>query len=141
MSSTFQDFVDDWMQACFGPEIAEDKQERNHRFLEESLELVQACGTTAAEAHQLVDYVFGRPVGDVRQEVGGVMVTLATLCNVQDVLIIDHAAGVELARCWKNIEKIRQKQASKPKHSPLPAEPLLVGRSTSDVSPSTEAKL
>ena len=39
-----------------------------HRFLEEALELVQACGATASEAHQLVDYVYGRPVGEPAQE-------------------------------------------------------------------------
>jgi hypothetical protein len=50
--------------ACFGPEISADTRERNHRFLEESVELVQACGCTVSEAHQLVDYTYGRPVGD-----------------------------------------------------------------------------
>ena len=52
-----------WLHACFGPEIASDPVERNHRFVEESLELAQACGCTASEAHQLVDYVFGVEVG------------------------------------------------------------------------------
>lgn len=77
---SFQDRVQPWMMACFGPIIAGDREERNHRFLEEALELVQSCGCSAHEAHQLVDYVYGRPSGEPSQEVGGVMVTLAALC-------------------------------------------------------------
>ncbi|CAG9184396.1 DUF551 domain-containing protein [Cupriavidus respiraculi] len=111
--------VQPWMLACFGAEIAADVQERNHRFLEEALELVQACGATASEAHQLVDYVYRRPVGEKTQEVGGVMVTLAALCLAQGLDM--HAAGeTELARIWTKVEQIRAKQAAKPKHSPLP---------------------
>jgi len=115
----FQPHVGIWMHACFGPEIAGDKVERNHRFLEEALELVQAAGCTRSEAHQLVDYVFDRPVGDLQQEAGGVMVTLAALCLAHGISM--HVAGdVELARCNRNVEKIRAKQAAKPRHSPLP---------------------
>jgi NTP pyrophosphatase (non-canonical NTP hydrolase) len=116
----FQDRVQPWMMACFGAEIAADRQERNHRFLEEALELVQACGCTQSEAHQLVDYVYGRPQGDINQEVGGVMVTLAAHCLAHGVNM--HEAGeTELARVWTKVEAIRAKQAAKPKHSPLPA--------------------
>lgn len=115
----FQARVQPWMMACFGPEIAADRSERSHRFLEESLELVQACGCTADEAHQLVDYVYGRPVGEPDQEVGGVMVTLAALCLAAGLDM--HQAGErELTRIWGAVEKIRAKQAAKPKHSPLP---------------------
>ncbi|MDN7489459.1 hypothetical protein QZM35_17260 [Burkholderia sp. AU45274] len=115
----FQSRVQPWMLACFGAEIAADRIERNHRFLEEALELVQACGCTASEAHQLVDYTFGRPVGEPAQEAGGVMVTLAALCLANSLDM--HAAGeTELARVWTKVEQIRAKQAAKPKNSPLP---------------------
>ena len=119
-AESFQDRVQPWMMACFGAEIAADGAERNHRFLEESLELVQACGCTASEAHQLVDYVYGRPVGEREQEVGGVMVTLAALCLAQG-LDMQAAGEMELARIWTKVVAIRAKQAAKPKHSPLPA--------------------
>jgi hypothetical protein len=116
---TLQDRVQPWMTACFGPEIASDRIERNHRFLEEAIELVQACGCTAAEAHQLVDYVYARPVGEPDQEVGGVQITLAALCLANGLDM--HAAGErELARIWTKVEQIRAKQASKLKRSPLP---------------------
>lgn len=116
---SFQNNVRAWMLECFGPDITYDARERNHRFLEESLELVQACGCTASEAHQLVDYVFNRPVGEKEQEAGGVQVTMAALCIAQSINM--EQAGVrELDRIWKNMEKIRAKQAAKPAHSPLP---------------------
>lgn len=107
------------MLRCFGGEIAADKVERNHRFLEESLELVQAAGCTKDEALKLVEYVYGRPTGELHQEVGGVMVTLAALCKAQNIDMA-IAGEVELSRCWQMIEKIRAKQAAKPKMSPLP---------------------
>jgi hypothetical protein len=118
----FQARVGDWLQACFGPAIAANKTERNHRFLEESLELVQACGCTQSEAHQLVDYVYGRPIGEIGQEVGGVMNTLAALCLAHGFDMAKEGE-TEIARCWTKIEKIRAKQAAKPKHSPLPEAP------------------
>ena len=116
---SYQSRVDAWLIACFGETIARDRQERNHRFLEEALELVQACECTAGEAHQLVDYVFGRPVGEPYQESGGVSNTHAALCLAQGI-DMDEAAETELARVWTKVEKIRAKQAAKPKHSPLP---------------------
>lgn len=117
--TTFQNRVQPWMMACFGAEIAGDKEERNHRFLEEALELVQACGAARSEAHQLVDYTFDRPVGNAQQEVGGVMVTLAALCLARGFDM--HECGeVELTRIWGKVDVIRAKQAAKPKHSPLP---------------------
>lgn len=115
----YQIRVDEWMQVCFGEKISKDKVERNHRFLEEALELVQSVGCTKSEAHQLVDYVFTRPQGDPQQECGGVMVTLAALCLANN-LDMDNCGEVELKRIWTKVDQIREKQAAKPKHSPLP---------------------
>ena len=117
----FQSRVADWMQVCFGPEIASDRVERNYRFLEEALELVQACGCSQDDAHKLVEYVYGRDVGETVQEIGGVMVTLAALCKSQGQNMHD-AGETELKRIWTAIDAIRLKQASKPMRSPLPGE-------------------
>jgi len=118
--AALQPRVAPWMLACFGEEISADKVERRHRFTEEALELLQAMDGTRDEALQLVDYVFGRPKGDPHQEVGGVMITLAALCLAADMDM--HQAGEdELARIWTKVEKIRAKQAAKPKFSVLPA--------------------
>lgn len=116
---TFQNGVRAWATACFGAKIVEDKRERAHRFLEEALELAQAAGSTEGEALQLVDYVYGRPVGAVKQEVGGVMVTLAAFCSAFKI-DMDGAGETELARVWTKVEAIRAKNAAKPRNSPLP---------------------
>ena len=115
----FQEGVRYGMVECFGLQIAADRTERNHRFLEEAIELVQATGCTQSEAHQLVDYVYGRPVGDPAQEVGGVLVTLAALCDAHG-LDLAPAASAELARVWTKVDAIRAKQRAKPRFSPLP---------------------
>ena len=112
---TFQQRVYPWLFKCFGPIISKNIKERNHRFLEESLELVQACGCTAKQAHLLVDYVYERPIGEKQQEVGGVMVTLAALCLAQNI-DMHYAGEIELARIWGKIEQIRKKQEAKPDH-------------------------
>lgn len=117
----FQAKVYRWMRETFSEEICKDITERNHRFLEEALELVQATGCGADEAHKLVDYVYGRPVGETQQEIGGVMVTLAALCG---------ALGIKMQKCGDHeiervmdpeiMQRIREKQKTKPKFSPLP---------------------
>lgn len=117
--SSFQERVAAWITACFGAEIGADRTERNHRFLEEALELVQSNGCTRSEAHQLVDYVFSRQTGEANQEVGGVMVTLSALCTASGIDLV-AGAETELARVWSMIDTIRAKQAAKPRHSPLP---------------------
>lgn len=120
MADSFQAQVHRWVMHCFGPHIAADKRERLHRFLEEALELVQSGGMESCEAHQLVDYVYNRPMGAMGQECGGVMVTLAALCTPFN-LNMEQCGAMELLRVWDNVDRIRAKQAAKPKHSPLPA--------------------
>ena len=119
----FQGQVDQWMVKCFNREIAQNIPERNHRFLEEALELVQSTGATAQEAHMLVDYVFNRAVGDSAQELGGVMVTLAALSNALG-FYMGSAGIIELDRVNRPeiIERVRAKQLTKPSSSPLPGD-------------------
>jgi hypothetical protein len=116
MSLRFRDYqfrVFGWVCACFGLRIAEDPDERNERFLEEALELVQARGMTRERAQARLDEVFGRNhVGQTFQEVGGVMVTLAALCHADRTDLIT-AAEAELSRVWGKVEEIRSKQRRK----------------------------
>jgi NTP pyrophosphatase (non-canonical NTP hydrolase) len=121
IEQSFQARVQPWMLACFNEEIAADRLERGDRFIEEALELVQSGGYDKERAHALVEYVYGRPQGDVNQEVGGVMVTLAAYCLAFGVDMHVEAER-ELARINEPeiIEKIRAKQASKPNGSALP---------------------
>jgi hypothetical protein len=80
--NNFQERVHYWVEAAFGTEAAQDKMERVHRFIEEALELAQSLGCSPSEAHQLVDYVFSRGVGDPLQELGGTMTTIAALSAI-----------------------------------------------------------
>lgn len=110
----FQTDVAEWMGRCFLPSLYSNMTERGDRLLEEVLELLQAHGYDKARVPTLVDYVFGRPVGEPAQEVGGVMVTLAGYCWVAGLDM--HAAGdAELARISQPevMAKIRAKQEAK----------------------------
>lgn len=117
----FQQRAVAWVRAAFGTEPADCKEERAHRFLEESLELVQAAGVSAGDAHALVEYVYQRPAGEFEQEVGGVLLTLAPLAAAHGVRM-EAAGEAELARVNSPavLEKCRRKNASKPRNSPLP---------------------
>lgn len=116
---TYQKEVEAWSLECFGENT--DKKQRVFRFLEEANELAQSLGCTAEQAHQLVDYTWGRPVGEPLQEVGGTMITLTMLCTYHG-LDLDEGAQTELDRVQKPevIEKIRTKNKTKPRFSPLP---------------------
>ncbi|MDR3551234.1 MAG: hypothetical protein P4L31_07515 [Candidatus Babeliales bacterium] len=117
----FQSKVRQWVINCFGEKIADDTIERNHRFLEESLELVQSTGCSREDAHALVDYVFDRPVGEVYQEIGGVMVTLSALCSAnKQPLFVNAMIELNMINQPEIIERIRIKQSKKPMASPLP---------------------
>lgn len=115
----FQWRVFQWMKECFARPDSLTKEQRAFRFIEEALELVQAAGTSREDVERLVAYTYGRPVGEVRQEIGGVMVTLAGLAQACSVNM-EHAGDQELMRCIANTEKIRAKDLAKPQRSPLP---------------------
>lgn len=104
----------DWLVMCFGSAILDDKEERIIRLTEEVLELAQAEGMTREQATGLVKQVFDKPVGDVFQELGGVMVCLSAYVLVakQDP---ELAFEVELTRIEQPsmIEKIRAKWLTK----------------------------
>lgn len=118
-AARYQQRVEEWLRACFPPYVWRNRYERTHRFLEEALELAQANGCTQDQALALVHYVYGRPEGSPELEVGGVMVTLASLCSASGI-DMQEAGNAELHRNWDRIEAIRSKQASKPPGSPLP---------------------
>lgn len=110
--SNFQDENWTWIHECFGDAFASSRTERALRFLEEALELAQSSGIGRDYAGRLLDYVFGRPAGEVRQEVGGVMVCLAALCS-QAGVDMEQAGWDELRRCHLNTKRIREKHLSK----------------------------
>ena len=94
----FQNDMAEWGYEVLGREVMENQKVRAYRFLEEALELAQACGVSAEETAELTAYTFGRPIGEVDQEVGGVMSTLTLLVE---------AYGLDLACCaWGELARI-----------------------------------
>lgn len=110
-----------WILAWLPSNLVWNKQERNQRFLEEALELVQSLDMDVFTAHRLVDYVFNRPPGEPKQELGGVMNTLGLLAETNSMSMWQDGEA-ELVRCWNNIDKIREKQKAKPVFNAFPAD-------------------
>jgi len=63
--------------------------ERIIRAMEEINELGQVVGATREQAHALVDQVYDKPVGELNQELGGVMVTLAAFAGLMKLSLDD----------------------------------------------------
>jgi len=87
-----------WAIAAFGRPQATSLEQRAIRLLEEACEAAQACGVSPVMAKTLVDYVWGRPVGELRQELGGVGVTLLALSEAAG-FSADALEVNEIARC------------------------------------------
>lgn len=85
-----------WAAKTFGTANMTER-ERARRFIEEAIELAQACGLQRADVYRTMEHVFDRPPGERFQEVGGVGVTLLMLCETIGVSA-DYAERSELAR-------------------------------------------
>lgn len=109
----FQERAVNWIRECFGEGVAMDSTERSCRFLEEALELAQATGMSRGQAGILLDYVYSRPIGVPKQEVGGVLITLSALCNLHGISMLE-AGSYDLENAIENTSKIRIKWGTKP---------------------------
>ena len=109
-----QHLVIERVKAMFGEEIANNKLERNFRFIEETLELVQSLNMTKEQVLAVVEYTFNRPIGEPQQELGGVLVTLFALCGANN-LNAEDAFARDMSYCKENSDKIREKRFKKPK--------------------------
>ncbi len=109
----FQKMCTVWARTVFGVEAMNSREERALRFIEEGIELAQACGLSRDQVTGLVEHVYDRPLGARYQEVGGVMLTLAALCS-QLGFDMHRAGWAELERCLPLMDKIREKQKRKP---------------------------
>lgn len=96
-----QEWVHNWCVAAFGDDHAKSIEQRGIRLVEEAIEAGQAAGCSAEMIHRLVDYVFARPVGELRQEMGGVGVTLLALAQAAGV----SADAAELAEFERVLSK------------------------------------
>lgn len=91
----------EWGAAAFGEAHVSSPPQRAVRFLEEAIELYQSCGADPEMAHKLIDYVFSRPVGELRSEFGGVGVTVLMLAEACDL----SAAECEAAEMERVLSK------------------------------------
>lgn len=113
-SNVLQRRVAQFLKDCFTDDPVVRPKVRVYRFLEEAMELAQSMEVSKEDATKLVDYVFGRPVGDVKQELGGVVFTLVGVANSLDMDIIEEGhASVDEA--YGRIDKIREKSKTKPR--------------------------
>lgn len=111
----YQIEIRNWIKHTFG-EV--NKKQRYFRCGEEFFELMQAGGVTKAELMVLMDSVYAKPIGDIFNEIGGVITTLTSVCVAENISL-EEAANVELGRCWQRVEEIRKKDKTKPLNSPL----------------------
>lgn len=72
--------VYEWCLAAFGTDHVSVAQ-RAVRFLEEAIELAQACGARQEMVERLVRHIYAQPQGTVVQELGGVGLTLLALAQ------------------------------------------------------------
>lgn len=114
----YQERVKDWVVNTFSEEVMKDVPERCFRFMEESIELGQSLGVTREDMYRLITYTYGRPPGEVPQEIGGVMVTLFALSEAVGVNTV-QAGETELASNWLRKDEIREKWLNKKVVSPL----------------------
>lgn len=90
--------VEKWVRTTFGDKMFENKEERAARIFEEAAELYQVFALgNRAKAHKIVDMVFDKKVGELHNEIGGVIVTLLALC-ANEGLRLDDMADKEITR-------------------------------------------
>lgn len=94
---TRQNTVATWVVRCFGSACLFSIHERVSRFIEEACELAQACGFPQGRIAELVEHVYRKPIGEVRQEVGGTQVALEGLAASLS-LSVSSAANDEVTR-------------------------------------------
>lgn len=114
MKKSIQTQVAEWGAKAFSPGRYNNIVGRGDRFLEEVLELLQANGYPRERIPVLVDYTYGRPVGEPAQEVGGTVLTLAAYCNVIGVdMEAEAQREIDRVNQPEVLAKIQAKQALK----------------------------
>lgn len=107
-----QQAVVDWGLRVFGDD-ARNRRILALRFLEEAVELCQTQGLKPHDLIAVKNRVFSRPPGDVKNEIGGVMVSLYCLAGELG-LDVDNCEATEVVRIHTlPAEHFRAKQIEK----------------------------
>lgn len=112
-----QSWFFDWAQKAFGGEVI-NRRVRAFRFLEEAMELAQTQGLTLEDVYRQANYTFAREVGEVKQEIGGVTLSLYALaenlgisvdgCEADELLRVRGATPADYAKmAAKNALKVQ----------------------------------
>lgn len=73
--------VAEWCAAAFGHDHAASTEQRGLRLVEEAIEAAQAAECEAGTLHDLIDYIYAKPPGELKQELGGVGLCLLAMAN------------------------------------------------------------
>ena len=92
-----QAVVEGWVRRTFGDALMDNPKERARRVVEEAIETLRVAGVSQQEAQALVQAVYAKPPGELRQEIGGVVVTLLALCAHHNMRL-DDTAKTEISR-------------------------------------------
>lgn len=101
-----------WARGTFGEESARSQRVRAARILEEAIELAQVCGLTTGDVANVTQQVYAKPAGDLRQEIGGLEVCIASLCGLHGISM-DECYEKEFARCLLESKRIAEKNLKK----------------------------
>ena len=102
-----------WVRDTFGERTAVSVDLRAARFIEEAIEAVQSAGLPLAELERVARFVYAKPAGELRQELGGVGLTLLAFAAAAGVSA-DDAESAEFARVLaKGAEHFRQRDQLK----------------------------
>lgn len=102
-----------WCVSTFGAQSALAPHERAARLVEEAIEVAQAVGLGGHRVAKILQRVYDRPAGELRQEIGGCAFTLAALAEAAG-LNVEHELQREYERVMSiDPEFFRAKQAAK----------------------------
>lgn len=96
MRDVRQTVGNNWVRRAFGARFLT-PYNRTERVLEEAIELAQALDFPKERIHELIDLVYAKERGEVRQEVGGVSNCLLSLCETLGISA-DECESDELNR-------------------------------------------
>jgi NTP pyrophosphatase (non-canonical NTP hydrolase) len=89
--------VFEWCVAAFGVDHSTNVEQRGLRLAEEAIEAAQAAKCDPATLHKLIDYIYAKPPGDLKQELGGVGLCVMAMANAAG-FSADAAEEIEIAR-------------------------------------------
>lgn len=103
-----QEWVAGWLKLTLGVESLDNLRERAFRFIEEAMELAQACGVTRDEAQKLHSAVYEQRSGQFRKELGDAHLTLLALADTLRIDLLDCTKQrLEQLSDLKEIERVR----------------------------------